>query len=379
MTCPRSICALALIASLAGAAVARAGSSGPEPSGAAILLAQNFQPPGSIPGEPPDESAPAPADDAAALLVRIDRLEDQVRTLNGEIEQLQFDQHKLEDEFQKFQQDVDFRFQDLTRGKNAARLPEKRSDASGAGVSNDALANDDSLSSPAPKHNDAFDPSADPDAPGAPQSLGTLTENPASAGSPEVISGPAAGEGGQGDAALGGADSGAPLQLDNGPSDSQSNPATVAAVTPGAPAAESGADGAAAPSLAPPSNPREDFDLALVSFNNGQFNQAENAFRGFVERHPNDGLTPDAIYYMGESYWQLGRVRDAAQQYLKISTSYPRSPHAPESLLKLGLSLEKLGSRDQACASWAQISRKYPNASQSVRVGAERNMKRDQC
>ena len=90
-------------------------------------------------------------------------------------------------------------------------------------------------------------------------------------------------------------------------------------------------------------------------------------------------MASDAIYYLGESFYQRGRQPEAAEQYLKISTQYADSPRAPEALLRLGQSLNALGAKEQACATYGEIARKYPNAPSMVKVGAEREAKRAQC
>ena len=372
----RSTCAVILVSSLAFVVTARASSGGAQSSTAPTLLAQNFQPPGAIPDAGGGYGGPPPAGDSASQLIRIDRLEDQVRTLNGQIEQLQFNQQRLEEALRKFQGDVDFRFQDVEHGKAPARgATGKRSDASEPAPSSEEGASSEDGDSVTPRHEDAFDPAAHPNAPGAPRVLGAL---PPRGDGPQSIPSPAGGD--QGAAGDNGDDAGAPLQLDTGPTPqaSDQSPSTPLGGPVGLRGGES-ASGRTVLAELPPNDPREDFDLALVSFNNGRFDQAQSGFRGFLDRHPRDRLASEAVYYLGESYWRLGRFRDAAEQYLKVSTTYAKSSHAPESLLKLGLSLEKLGSRDQACASWAQIGRKYPTAATPVRASAERNMKRDQC
>lgn len=301
---------------------------------ATILLAQNFAPPAPVPSSevPADLGAPS-SGDSASLLVRIDRLEDQVRALNGQIEQLQFDNRKLQDALQKFQQDVDFRFQDAARGKTPAH------------------------SAPAPtKKSDAFDPSAAPTAPGAPRSLGGGALADAPAQSDRTVA------------------SGEPLQLGAGPAAAPPSPSAPSSATAG------GSDGIdAIIGAQTKDDPRIDYDLALVSFNNGQFDRASAGFQSYLAKHPKDRAAPDAIYYLGESYWRLGQIKDAARQYLKLSTDYSKSPHAPDALLKLGLALDKLGAREQACASFAQVESKYPNAPAAVRAAVEKGMKSDQC
>ena len=46
----------------------------------------------------------------AGLVLRINRLEEALRQANGRIEQLENSNHRLEDQLQKFRQDVEFRF-----------------------------------------------------------------------------------------------------------------------------------------------------------------------------------------------------------------------------------------------------------------------------
>jgi TolA-binding protein len=63
--------------------------------------------------------APARAQDADAVL-RVGRLESQLRQLSGQIEQLQFQNKRLEDQLRKFQADTEFRFQELTPSPKVA-------------------------------------------------------------------------------------------------------------------------------------------------------------------------------------------------------------------------------------------------------------------
>ncbi|MGC1110323.1 MAG: hypothetical protein WA870_10725, partial [Methylovirgula sp.] len=60
----------------------------------------------------PETGAPPAGSDEASLLLRVERLEDQIRQMNGQIQQMQYDNRKLADQLRKFQEDVDFRFQE---------------------------------------------------------------------------------------------------------------------------------------------------------------------------------------------------------------------------------------------------------------------------
>lgn len=353
-----------------------------------LQFAQNYEePPAVIPGvggesqaqsygQEQPEGAPQ-GQDAASLLVRVDRLEDQVRALNGQIQQLQFGQSRLESELKKFQGDVDFRFRE-SKARDGGPEPRlgKRSDA-GSGPSPSLASSSSDFGAPQSHPHDAFNSGLDPDARGAPpRPLGTLPAG--GEGGANVIAAPSAALGPQ-------ADPNAPLDLGSVGGSAAPQPSSqvgFASIAPRpnlSPPPTGASNSTDALMGGAPADPREDFDLALVSFNNGQFDAAEHGFRDFLHRHPKNRLAPEATFYLGESYWKRGRTRQAAEQYLKVSTAYAQSPRAPASLLKLGLSLEKLGSREQACASWEQISRKYPNAPAAIRASAGRDIKRDQC
>lgn len=320
-----------------------------------------------------------PADDtqsASALLIRITRLEDQLRSMTGQIEQLQFQNRKLEDALRKMQQDVDFRFQDLSRG--ARPVPQKRSDAAEPGdagglraalpaVADAESATPATAPKPGRRTGDAFDPAADPNAPGAPKPLGTT---PASEPLPPRI------------ATLSGGPPHAPLDL---------MPNAVGAppppqLTPPEPPVGTDAAAASRPTPSPnsvasltPGGTRGEFESDFALFKGGQYDSAATGFEGFVSKYPKDRLTADATYFLGESYARLGRQREAAEQFLKVSTDYTRSSHAPDALLKLGIALNALGAKEQACATYQEVDRKFPTASPDVRAGVERELKRSKC
>ena len=93
-------------------------------------------------------------------------------------------------------------------------------------------------------------------------------------------------------------------------------------------------------------NPRADYDAAYAYLLQKQYEHAEMTFRQFVQSHPRDRLVPDATYWLGETYLQRNRPREAAEQFLRVSTEYGRSTKAPDAMLKLGVALNALGARD---------------------------------
>lgn len=114
-------------------------------------------------------------------------------------------------------------------------------------------------------------------------------------------------------------------------------------------------------SLAPES-PEALYERSNESLLRRQFSDAESGFSSFVSKYPEHSLAGSAQYWLGETYYAQGDFRQAAQNFLQGYKGYPKSRRAPDSLLKLGISLNKLGQTQQACAAFGAIGGEFPNA-----------------
>ncbi|GEM_PF-142602 len=345
----------------------------------ARVVAQGFaRPPGDI-GEGGGGGYPAEPGqtDPSSLLVRMGRLESQIRQLNGQMEQMQFETRRLEEQLRKFQEDVDFRFRERAPGAPAGMAPQRRGDAipeaqPGPELQGRAPGAAAMASQPG-RRGDAFDPAQNPSAPGAPRPLGSA-ESSAPLGSGPLRHSEAA------PPAPGQDEPGAPLDLTGalGRPPAPAGRAVPSPTPPGSAAASPAASGGTA-MAALPHTPREEFEIAMAYLKQRSYENAEKGFARFLEKNPRDKLAPDAVYYLGESFYLRGRPREAAEQFLKIPAQYPSSVRAPEALLRLGQALSALGAKEQACATFSEIGRKYPNAPAGVKAGAERETRRAQC
>jgi tol-pal system protein YbgF len=289
-------------------------------SGVGGAIAQSNVPPGSIPLD-------SDSGDAGALVVRIDRLEADLRRANGQIEELQNQNQRLEEAFKRFREDVEFRLSGAKPAGSPAASPPVAV-----------------LSEPPPvakpRKSDAFDPELDPNAPGAPKVIGSTAAS---------------------------APLGAPLEIE------RPNPLGVAPkpAEPPPTIITSGLDFA--------DRPKEQFNVAVDAYKAGQYADAEAQLKAFLASNPTHRLAPDAVFFLGETYMQRSRPREAAEQYLKLSTDFSRSPRAPDGMMRLGQSLALLGNAEQACATFAEVGKRYPTASSQVRKTVEREMQKDHC
>jgi tol-pal system protein YbgF len=127
------------------------------------------------------------------------------------------------------------------------------------------------------------------------------------------------------------------------------------------------------------STPKQLYETAYGYLLQRDYGAAEAAFSDFLKKYPNDSLSGNAQYWLGETHFVRGQYKAAAEAFLKGYQSYGQSVKAPDSLLKLAMSLDKLGQKDAACSSYAELSSKFPNAPQSVKARAQSERQRVGC
>ncbi len=330
-------------------------------------------------------AAPAAAQMSEAdLVVRIERLENQIRQLTGTVEQLQYRNQQLEELLRRGQQ---------TDARPPGPAPRPVPPAAAAGPPPVTAAPIAEAPPPAPptpgRRTDVFDPSQNPNAPGAPRALGSFASTaPMDAPAGGVPAGPAP------------RNAGAPLDL-SAPAGQAPEPTYAAAPPygtpgPGAPPAAGAlppptgalpappprnpnATGGALATLPPTATARDEFDLAYGYVLHKDYGLAEQGFRDFLKRFPGDARAADANYWLGETFFQRQKYRDAAELFLLVSRDHPTTAKAPDALLRLGQSLAQMGEKDAACGTLAEVGRKYPRAGLSVRQAVEREQKRVHC
>jgi tol-pal system protein YbgF len=327
----------------------------------------------------PAQGGRAAQSDPSDLSVRLDRMEGALRQLTGTIEQLQYRNQQLESQLKRMQDDTEYRFQQM--GSRGGAAPPPQMTPSGQGNA--------PMAPPAGRRSDVFDPTQSPNAPGAPRVLG----NEAVITAPESV-GPPVG-------APGGRSAGAPLDLstlantDSPPPQRAVPPSTVASAgsvpmpatqgTPPSPPPQVRNVLPATPNnqqlatLPPSASPQDEYDMAYGYVLHKDYSLAEQSFRDYLKKYPNERLVPEAQYWLGESLFQQQRYRDAAESFLGVSTKFERSAKAPDALLRLGQSLAAMNQKEAACATLAEVGRKYPRASVNVKRGVEQEQKRARC
>ena len=326
----------ALLLSGAAALASEARQAVPERGGFSFGL-PGVQLPGLF-GPRPDESGVRLAQSSGTT-----GLEEQIRALNGKVEELNFQILQMQEQIRKQQEDNEFRLQQLEEGggqrKSDAGTPNPSAPA-GAPAPSDHAASGNVAGGSGTGDVIVDSGTGDPGKliPGAPETtFGTIT-----------------------------VDKDGNVVNDGGGSQS---------AAPAAPAA--GSSGEPAPVVAAlprTDDPQELYRNSYQFILSGDYRTAEAGFREHIDRFPEDANAADAHYWLGEALLGQSKHREAAEVFLAASKTYPKAKKAPDMLLKLGVSLAGLKQRDVACATFSEIGKRYPNASAALkeRVKQER-------
>jgi tol-pal system protein YbgF len=122
------------------------------------------------------------------------------------------------------------------------------------------------------------------------------------------------------------------------------------------------------PAINDASSAKELYETAYGYLLQQDYPAAEAAFEEFLNRFPNDHLTADAQYWLGETLFVQRRYKPAGQAFLRVVQNHRQSGKAPNSLLMLAMTLEQLGQKD--CALFTELESKHPNAPQDIKARA---------
>lgn len=101
---------------------------------------------------------------------------------------------------------------------------------------------------------------------------------------------------------------------------------------------------------------------ALLSPQQRRYQEAATALAAFIDKYPNDELTPNAKYWLGESYYVSQKNQPALKAFESVVSDHPESSKASDALFKIGRLKEAAGDRTGARAAYQRILNDHPNA-----------------
>ena len=102
------------------------------------------------------------------------------------------------------------------------------------------------------------------------------------------------------------------------------------------------------------------YDAAFAVLRSGRYAESAQQFQAFLDAYPNGTYAPNALYWLGESYYVTQNYELSLQQFQSLLGRYPTHDKAPGALLKVGLAQYGMKDMDAAEATLTEVSTRYP-------------------
>lgn len=159
-----------------------------------------------------------------------------------------------------------------------------------------------------------------------------------------------------------------PAGAQAGPDNTPNNPAAASSAAAGANTAGASPGDAAS---ADPAVVQAAYDVAFKALQSGAYAQASREFRAFIQEYPNQSLTPNALYWLGESYYGTTNYAVALTSFQQLLSQFPQSEKVPDALLKVGYCQYELKQMAEAKATLTMVTTRYPG-SRAASLASER-------
>ena len=131
--------------------------------------------------------------------------------------------------------------------------------------------------------------------------------------------------------------------------------------------------------LLPDGTPNQQYAYAFGLLKKRDFENAARSLKAFIRKNPHHALAGNAMYWLGETYYDQKQYAEAARVFLDGYRRYPKSKKAPDNLLKLGKALNSVGEKKSACATWLKLLKDYPNSGARLTRNANDAVKQNKC
>lgn len=94
--------------------------------------------------------------------------------------------------------------------------------------------------------------------------------------------------------------------------------------------------------------------------------EGREALQDFLKRYPSDALTPNAHYWIGETWYAQKDFTQAILTFKDVTQKYPKHDKAAAALYKIGLSYEAVGDKANAVFYLKALLDEYPRSEQAA-------------
>jgi len=111
--------------------------------------------------------------------------------------------------------------------------------------------------------------------------------------------------------------------------------------------------------------PQKLYDDAQIDFKGKQYEEAKRKFEKFTVDFPNHTLTPNAYFWIGETFYAEKKYEDAILAYENFLKRYPSHDKARGAMLKQAYSFIDIGDKKTGKVILERIIEKYPQSAEA--------------
>lgn len=104
------------------------------------------------------------------------------------------------------------------------------------------------------------------------------------------------------------------------------------------------------------------YEAAYDAFKDKKYKVARDKFDAFMKEYPQDELTDNAQFWIGETYYGEKDFEGAILAYEAVLKKYPKSEKAPGALLKQGFSFIEIGDKKTGKTILEKLVESYPES-----------------
>jgi len=117
--------------------------------------------------------------------------------------------------------------------------------------------------------------------------------------------------------------------------------------------------------------PQSMYRSAFDAYRHGEPDRAINLFKKFLKKYPKNDLSDNAIYWIGECYYDKRAFDRAKGYFTTVVTKYPKGNKVADAMLKIGLCNEMQNRFKDAKRLFKAVMLGYPDSS-AARIAMKR-------
>lgn len=113
-------------------------------------------------------------------------------------------------------------------------------------------------------------------------------------------------------------------------------------------------------SAVPAAPVKSQYELGIAGFRSGDYEGSMGHLKRYLKESPDESLTDNAYFWIGECLYALGRYEDAVLQYDYVLKTFKKSEKNPACLLKQAMAWAQMGDRQTGELLLNRLIKDYP-------------------